>query len=126
MQILLNKSNEIVSFAIVGGFEDGLEVQDYPEDFIYNFKPRYYIYEDGKVKINNDYEENLEKFNPPKIDLDKNTNGLDRELRNMFASMQLQLVQGNILVSQYSEQNARMAQEIVKIQKELEHLKEEK
>ena len=127
MQILVNNKNEIVSFAIVGGFEDGIEITNYPNDFINNFKPRYYLFEDNEIKVNKDYKEDTDEiYEQPEIDLDENTKGLDKELRNMFASMQIQIVQGNMMVSQFSEQNAKLAQELVRLQKELEDMKEDK
>ncbi|MFQ3790837.1 DUF2977 domain-containing protein [Staphylococcus nepalensis] len=127
MQILLNDKNQITNFAIVGGFEDGVEITNYPSDFINNFKPRYYILESNEVKVNKDYKEKTDEiYEQPEIDLEANTKGLDKELRNMFASMQVQIVQGNMMVSQFSEQNAKLAQELVRLQKELEDIKEDK
>lgn len=127
MQILINSKNEITSFAIVGGFEDGVEITNYPSDFINNFKPRYYILESNEVKVNKDYKEKTDEiYEQPEIDLEENTKGLDKELRNMFASMQVQIVQGNMMVSQFSEQNAKLAQELVRLQKELEDMKGDK
>lgn len=127
MQILLNDKNQITNFAIVGGFEDGVEITNYPSDFINNFKPRYYILESNEIKVNKDYKEKTDEvYEPPEIDLDENTKGLDKELRNMFANMQVQIVQGNMMVSQFSEQNAKLAQELVRLQKELEDIKEDK
>ena len=127
MQILVNSKNEIISFAIVGGFEDGVEITNYPSDFINNFKPKYYVFEDNEIKVNKDYKEDTDEiYEQPEIDLDENTKGLDKELRNMFASMQIQIVQGNMMVSQFSEQNAKLAQELVRLQKELEDMKGDK
>lgn len=124
MQILINSRNEIISFAIVGGFEDGVEVTNYPSDFINNFKPRYYVFESNEIKTNKDYKEKTDEvYERPEIDLNENTKGLDKELRDMFASMQVQIVQGNMMVSQFSEQNAKLAQELVRLQKELEDMK---
>lgn len=127
MQILLNDSEEIVSFAVIGGFEHGVEITNYPSDFINNFKPRYYVFDGDEIKVNKDYKEDTDEiYEQPEIDLDENTKGLDKELRNMFASMQIQIVQGNMMVSQFSEQNAKLAQELVRLQKELEDMKGDK
>lgn len=127
MQILLNGESEITNYAVVGGFEDGIEIENYPNDFINNFKPRYYVFSDNEVKVNKNYKEKTDEvYEQPEIDLDENTKGLDKELRNMFASMQVQIVQGNMMVSQFSEQNAKLAQELVRLQKELEDMKEDK
>lgn len=127
MEILINSENEIISFAIVGGFEDGIEIENYPNDFINNFKPRYYVFESNEVKVNKDYKEKTDEvYEQPEIDLSENTKGLDKELRDMFASMQVQIVQGNMMVSQFSQQNAKLAQELVRLQKELEDIKGDK
>lgn len=126
MQILINSKNEIISFAIVGGFEDGVEITNYPSDFINNFKPRYYVFEGDEIKVNENYKGGADEvYEQPEIDLDENTKGLDRDLRNMFASMQVQIVQGNMMVSQFSEQNAKLAQELVRLQKKLKDMKED-
>ena len=125
MQILLNDKNEITNYAIVGGFEDGIEIDNIPDNFIVNFKPRYYLYNEGKIGVNKEYKEETETF--PSIETpDFNLSGADEELRAMFANMQIQLVQGNMMVSQFSEQNAKLAQELVRLQKELEDMKGDK
>lgn len=127
MQILINTNDEIINYAIVGGFEDGIEIDNIPDNFIVNFKPRYYLFEDNEIIVNKDYKEDTDEiYEQPEIDLDENTKGLDKELRNMFASMQIQIVQGNMMVSQFSEQNAKLAQELVRLQKELEDMKGDK
>lgn len=127
MQILLNGEREITNYAIVGGFEDGIEIDNIPDNFIVNFKPRYYVFESNEVKVNKDYKEKTDEvYEQPEIDLNEDTKGLDKELRDMFASMQVQIVQGNMMVSQFSEQNAKLAQELVRLQKELENIKEDK
>lgn len=122
MQILLNDKNEITNYAIVGGFEDGIEIDNIPDNFIVNFKPRYYLYNEGKIEVNKEYKEETETFppiDPPNLSL----SGTDEELRKMFANMQIQIVQGNVMVSELTQQNARLAQEIVETKQELEKLK---
>lgn len=118
MQILINNDNEIISFAVVGGFEDGIEIDNIPDNFIVNFKPRYYLYNEGKIGVNKEYKEETETF--PSIETpDFNLSGTDEELRKMFASMQVQLVQANMMVMQLSQQNARLSQEMVVINQKL-------
>ena len=124
MQILLNDKNEITNYAIVGGFEDGIEIDNIPDNFIVNFKPRYYLYNEGKIGVNKEYKEETETFppiDPPNLSL----SGTDEELRVMFASMQVQLVQANAMVMQLSQQNAQLSQELVKLNQEIENLKGE-
>lgn len=124
MQILLNDKNEITNYAIVGGFEDGIEIDNIPDNFIVNFKPRYYLYNEGKIGVNKEYKEETETF-PPIETPDFNLSGTDEELRVMFANMQIQLVQANTMVMQLSQQNAQLSQELVKINQEIENLKGE-
>lgn len=122
MQILINNKNEIISFAIVGGFEDGIEVDNIPENFIINFKPRYYLYNKGQIEVSKKYEEETETF-PPIDSPNFNLSGTDEELRVMFANMQIQLVQANTMGMQLSQQNANLSQELVKLNKEIQDLK---
>ncbi len=122
MQILINTNDEIINYAIVGGFEDGIEIDNIPSDFIRNFKPRYYLFNEGQIEVNNEYKEETETF-PPIETPNFNLSGTDEELRKMFANMQIQIVQGNVMVSELTEQNARLAQEIVETKQELEKLK---
>ena len=124
MQILLNDKNEITNYAIVGGFEDGIEIDNIPDSFIINFKPRYYLYNEEKIEVNKEYKEETETF-PPIETPDFNLFGTDEELRVMFANMQIQLVQANTMVMQLSQQNAQSSQELVKINQEIENLKGE-
>lgn len=122
MQILINRENEIISFAVVGGFENGVEVDNVPEDFIINFKPKYYLYNEGEIEVNKNFEEETgtgKPIAPPT----PNIPGTDEELRVMFANMQVQLVQANTMVMQLSQQNAQLSQELVKLNQEIEKLK---
>lgn len=116
MQILLNSNNEITDYAIVGGFENGVEVVNIPEDFINKFKPLKYKYVDEQISLNEDFSEEVSAPIQPPI---MNAPGNDEELRKMFASMQVQLVQANMMVMQLSQQNARLSQEMVIINQKL-------
>ncbi|MDW3976880.1 DUF2977 domain-containing protein [Staphylococcus saprophyticus] len=40
MQILVNKDKEITSYAVIGGFENGIEIDKYPDTFTDVFVPR--------------------------------------------------------------------------------------
>lgn len=124
MQILINNDNEITNYAIVGGFEDGIEIDNIPDNFIVNFKPRYYLYNEGKIEVNKGYKEETDTF-PPIDTPNFNLSGTDEELRGMFANMQVQLVQANTMVMQLSQQNAQLSQELVKTNQEIENLKGE-
>lgn len=112
----------ILSYAIIGNIDNSIEISDemVPDSFVEDFKPAKYRYTNGQIIINEGYENNNE------IPIEKpipNITGSDGELRNMFASMQVQLVQANMMVLQLSEQNAKISQETVKLNQEIEKIK---
>lgn len=121
MQIVINNRNEITSYALVGSYKDGIEINDIPSRFIIDFKPRLYVYSNGQIVLNENYSSgnNEPPIQPPNISMP----GSDEELRKMFAEMQVQLVQGNMMVMQLSQQNAQLSQETVKLNYEIEKLK---
>lgn len=118
MQISTNNNNEIIGYAFIGGFENGIELDDniVPQDFLQNYKPKYYLYQNERIVVNTNYEE---KSNTSYIPPMTTSNTSDEELRKMFASMQVQLVQANMMVMQLSQQNARLSQEMVVINQKL-------
>lgn len=62
MQILVDNNNIITAYAIVGGFDGGLEINDsiLPDTFVAEFKPRKFKYEDGVVSYNRLFSDNEE------------------------------------------------------------------
>ena len=126
MQILLNQNDEIIAYAVSGSIEregyETLTIEDnsIPKSFRQSFKPRYFLYKDGEVKVNTNFEE--EKTELPQVpQIDFPTS--DEELRRMFSSMQVQIVQGNKMVTQLTQQNANLSQQIVQLSQEVENLK---
>lgn len=112
----------IMSYAIVGNIDNSVEISDdiVPYDFLLNFKPKKYKYEGGQIVLNENYSSgnNEQPIQPPNISMP----GSDEELRKMFAEMQVQLVQANMMVMQLSQQNARLSQEMVVINQKLEEV----
>lgn len=126
MEILINNKNEILSFALVGGFDNGIQVNEYPEDFIFYFKPKFFIYSDGVIKRNPYYVEEDNNFQEPSIDNNTDySNSTDQEVRTMFISLQKQVIQANISIAQLAQQNASITKQLTEISKELETLKKE-
>ena len=130
MQILLNQYNEIVAYAVVGGIErEGYEtvtIEDnqVPNSFRELFKPSFYIFENEEIKLNPNFheEEKVEIPETPQIpSVELPTS--DKELRRMFSSMQVQIIQGNRMVTQLTQQNADFSQQIVQLKQEIENLK---
>lgn len=124
MRILINKNNEIIDYAIVGSLDGDFEVDDsiVPQGFILYFKPKRYLYKEGKIEVNNDFEEDTE-INIPTTPPTIVAPGTDEELRVMFATMQVQIVQANTMCNQVAHQNANLSQELVKLNKEIQDLK---
>lgn len=126
MRILINKKNEIIDYAIVGSLDGDFEIDDsiVPQDFMIYFKPTRYLYNEGTIELNSDFEEDTE-INLPTVPPTIVAPGTDEELRSMFANMQVQIVEANTMIYEMSEQNARLAQEIVDIKSELNNTKGE-
>lgn len=57
IQILVDKNGLITSYATVGGFEGGIEIEDsiLPDTFIPEFKNGKFLYKDSKVFYNREY-----------------------------------------------------------------------
>ncbi|CAC8373725.1 TPA: DUF2977 domain-containing protein [Staphylococcus aureus] len=125
MQILVNKRNEIISYAVIGGFEEGIDIESLPENFSQVFRPKVFKYSDGKIIFNEDYSEEKDDTHQ-QIDNEENITGAsDDILRKMVASMQKQVVQSTKLLMQVNKQNALMAKQIVAFNKKLEEIKGE-
>lgn len=110
----------ILSYAIIGNIDDSIEISDniVPSNFIDDFKPKKYKYVNEQVTLNGSYQEEEQVIQQPNIEIP----GTDEELRKMFASMQVQLVQANMMVMQLSQQNANLSQEMVVIKQKLEEV----
>lgn len=103
MKILLNEKNEIIGYVTDGDLKGSIEVE-IPDYLLEIYEPRKLIYSNGKVEINTNYSEDVSvPIQTPVV----NVPGSDEELRKMFANMQVQLVQANMMVMQLSQQNAR-------------------
>ena len=128
MQILLNQNNEIIAYAVSGGIErEGyktltIEDNQVPDSFRELFKPSFYIFEKGEVKLNPNYHEENEEIELPQVPPVEFPTS-DEALRHMFSSMQVQIVQGNKMVTQLTQQNANLSQQIVQLTQEVENLK---
>lgn len=125
MRVLINKKNEIIDYAIVGSLDGDFEIDDsiVPQDFMIYFKPKRYLYNEGTIEVNSDFEEETE-INLPTLLPTIVTPGTDEELRVMFATMQVQLVQANTMVMQLSKQNSQLSQELVRLNQAIDDIKE--
>jgi len=125
MRILINKKNEIIDYAIVGSLDGDFEIDDsiVPQGFIVHFKPTRFLYNEGTIEVNNDFEEENE-INLPTVPPTIVAPGTDEELCVMFATMQVQLVQANTMVMQLSIQNSQLSQELVRLNQAIDDIKE--
>lgn len=124
MQILVGKDNLITSYAIIGGFDGGIEINDenIPSGFIENFKPNKYIYRDGKIIINSSYEEDLESF-PSIPDSDKENNEEtpnEKMFKTMISTLQKQSVQSNINIVKLQKENEELKSRLTEIENKIE------
>lgn len=125
MRILINKKNEIIDYAIVGSLDGDFEIDDsiVPQGFMIYFKPKRYLYNEGTIEVNSDFEEDTE-IDLPTVPPTIVAPGTDEELRVMFATMQVQLVQANTMVMQLSKQNSQLSQELVRLNQAIDDIKE--
>ncbi|WP_419865537.1 DUF2977 domain-containing protein [Staphylococcus aureus] len=114
-----------VCYSVIGGFEEGIDIESLPENFSQVFRPKVFKYSDGKIIFNEDYTEEKDDSHQ-QIDNEENSTGAsDDILRKMVASMQKQVVQSTKLLMQVNKQNALMAKQIVAFNKKLEEIKGE-
>ncbi|SPN75211.1 DUF2977 domain-containing protein [Brochothrix thermosphacta] len=59
MHVKLNKKSEIISYAIAGNINNSVEIekQNISESFEDDFKPSYFVFEDGKIRLNKNYQQ---------------------------------------------------------------------
>ncbi|HDP6150730.1 TPA: DUF2977 domain-containing protein [Staphylococcus aureus] len=114
MKITVNDKNEVIGYVNTGGLRNSLDVDDnnVPIKFKEEFEPRKFVFTNGEVKYNNNFEKE-ETSNTPS---QQNASDLsDEELRRMVASMQMQMTQVNMLTMKLTQQNAMLTQQLTEI-----------
>ncbi|HDJ2047108.1 DUF2977 domain-containing protein [Staphylococcus aureus] len=114
MKITVNDKNEVIGYVNTGGLRNSLDVDDnnVPIKFKEEFEPRKFVFTNGEVKYNNNFEKE-ETSNTPS---QQNASDLsDEELRRMVASMQMQMTQVNMLTMQLTQQNAMLTQQLTEL-----------
>lgn len=122
MKITVNDKNEVIGYVNTGGLRNSLDVDDnnVPIKFKEEFEPRKFVFTNGEVKYNNNFEkEETSNTSSQAPELS------DNQLRGMVASMQKQVVQSTKLSMQVNKQNALMAKQIVELNKRLEEVEGE-
>lgn len=116
MQILINENHEVIAFALIGGFESGIEVDNYSDDFIQNFEPYRYIFKENALKINESYKEIEQELPVTPLEF---SSGNDAELRQTFGSLQMSSVQTVKMVMDLSKQVVALTKQNVELQKQI-------
>lgn len=58
MKLQINKAYEIVAYATDGDVDNSIDCQSaLPDDFEANFKPKFYLLQNGQIIVNPNYEE---------------------------------------------------------------------
>lgn len=114
MKITVNDKNEVIGYVNTGGLRNSLDVDDnnVPIKFKEEFEPRKFVFTNGEVKYNNNFEKE-ETSNTPSQQTASDLS--DEELRGMVASMQMQVTQVNILAMQLKQQNAMLTQQLTEL-----------
>lgn len=114
MKITVNDKNEVIGYVNTGGLRNSLDVDDnnVPIKFKEEFEPRKFVFTNGEIKYNNNFEKEDDSNTPSQ----QNTSDLsDEELRRMVASMQMQMTQLNMLTMQLTQQNAKLTQQLTEL-----------
>ncbi|HDA6189687.1 TPA: DUF2977 domain-containing protein [Staphylococcus aureus] len=114
MKITVNDKNEVIGYVNTGGLRNSLDVDDnnVPIKFKEEFEPRKFVFTNGEIKYNNNFEKE-ETSNTPS---QQNASDLsDEELRRMVASMQMQMTQVNMLTMKLTQQNAMLTQQLTEL-----------
>ncbi|WP_204195337.1 MULTISPECIES: DUF2977 domain-containing protein [unclassified Staphylococcus] len=82
MEILLNKDNEITSYAVIGGFENGIEIEKYPDTFTEMFEPRMFKYIDGAIVKNDNFNKSDDSIQTNKS-YEERINTLEKEVSEL-------------------------------------------
>ncbi|EOB0962436.1 DUF2977 domain-containing protein [Staphylococcus aureus] len=114
MKITVNDKNEVIGYVNTGGLRNSLDVDDnnVPIKFKEEFEPRKFVFTNGEIKYNNNFEKE-DDLNTPGQQTASDLS--DEELRGMVASMQMQVTQVNILAMELKQQNAMLTQQLTEL-----------
>ncbi|WP_200797760.1 DUF2977 domain-containing protein [Staphylococcus aureus] len=105
---------EVIGYVNTGGLRNSLDVDDnnVPIKFKEEFEPRKFVFTNGEIKYNNNFEKEDDSNTPSQQTA---TDLSDEELRGMVASMQMQVTQVNILTMELKQQNAMLTQQLTEL-----------
>lgn len=118
MQILINSDSEIVGYANIGGFEDGIYIEDeiIPQDFTQNYKPKYYLYQNEQIIVNPNYQTET----PAQPTTPTQPVMSDDTLKYMVATLQKQSAQSNIRSLKLERENEVLKSRIAQLESKVE------
>lgn len=102
MKVIIDDESRIIAYAQTGEIDGFIEV-DVPDEFVDNFKPEYYKYDNGKVILNSSF-----KNTPTVVPEFKATSELIADLTQQMAMIQIN----------QSKTNAKLLKQIAEIQLE--------
>ncbi|HDW2792755.1 TPA: DUF2977 domain-containing protein, partial [Staphylococcus aureus] len=104
----------VIGYVNTGGLRNSLDVDDnnVPIKFKEEFEPRKFVFTNGEIKYNNNFEKEDDSNTPSQQTA---TDLSDEELRGMVASMQMQVTQVNILTMELKQQNAMLTQQLTEL-----------
>ncbi|HDJ7305728.1 TPA: DUF2977 domain-containing protein [Staphylococcus aureus] len=114
MKITVNDKNEVIGYVNTGGLRNSLDVDDnnVPIKFKEEFEPRKFVFTNGEIKYNNNFEKE-DDLNTPGQQTASDLS--DEELRSTVASMQMQMTQVNMLTMKLTQQNAMLTQQLTEL-----------
>ncbi|QOB60817.1 DUF2977 domain-containing protein [Staphylococcus aureus] len=114
MKITVNDKNEVIGYVNTGGLRNSLDVDDnnVPIKFKEEFEPRKFVFTNGEIKYNNNFEKE-DDLNTPGQQTASDLS--DEELRSMVANMQMQMTQVNMLTMKLTQQNAMLTQQLTEL-----------
>jgi purine nucleoside phosphorylase len=116
MRILVNENNQIVGYSVAGSLEDDFEVSDeiVPNDFIQNYKSKYYLYQNEQIVVNPNYE--TETSTQPITPTPTQPEMSDETLKNMVATLQKQSVQSNMKINKLLKDNQDLKNKVSELE----------
>lgn len=107
MKLQLDDSNLIIGYTNYGDLSESIEFTGIlPEDFEENFKQKFYLFKDGEIVVNNDYQEPVIADPKPS------------ESQQQLAQVTYQQMMTTQDITTLQTQNAQMAYQLMMIQKQ--------
>lgn len=90
MQIQIGERNQILGYAVLGGFVNGVEIETLPEEFEENFCVGRYVYEEGAIREVPDF------ILPESTDINSESPSLEERIADLEEAMAVLAFGGEI------------------------------